>query len=165
MITVLTQGDVYFSDNREYLEYGLQQGNLRFQGPPIHLSNKFDFSDKKRLYDFTRSANAKVRDNMVRFLVNTLGQPGLEAPLRAAFDSLYNYWKYKHGIWFESLTMLIFVYNQREQFGAKVTFSSKAFKLGFEQYAVATALVCERFTYFQPWVDLSTQMAQLQLNW
>ena len=163
MVTVLTQGDVCFSDNEEYLKYGLLQGNLWFQGPLIRLSSTFVYN-KRRLYDFTRSAKAEVRDRMATFLVDRLGQPGLEAPLRAAFDSLYNYLKYRYGTRSESLTMLIFVYNQGEKFGAKVTFSSNVFEWPPEQYAVATTLVCERFTYFQPWVDLSTQMGQLHLN-
>ena len=169
MVTVLTQGDFCFSDNEEYLKYGLQQGNLSwFQGPPIHLSRTFHFYNKRCLYDFTRSANAVVREKMASFLVNRLRQPQLQAPLRAAFNSLYNYWKYKNGPWSEWLTMLIFVRNQGGQFGAKVTFSSNAFKSAPKHYAVATELVCERFTYFQPQQPqdvLSTQMGQLQLNW
>ena len=164
MVTVLTQGEFCFSYNLEYLENRLQQGNLWFQGSPTHLSTTFDFGNKRGLYDFTRSAKALVRDNMTSFLVNELGQPELQAPLHVAFNSLYNYWEYKSGKTYESLSMLIFVYNQGGQFVAKVIFNSNAFLSAPNQYTVAVTLVCQRFTHFQLRDVLSTQMGQLHLS-
>ena len=165
MVTVLTQGDFRFTDNREHLENGLQQGNLWFQGSLIHLSRMFYFDNKRCLYDFTRSAKAFVRDNMTSFLVNELGQPELQVPLHAAFNSLYDSWKYKLGTTYESLSMLIFVYNEGGQFVAKVTFNSNTFISAPNQYAVAATIVCQRYTYFQLRDVLSIQMGQLQLQW
>lgn len=162
MVSVLTQDDFRFSNNLEYLKNGLEQGHLCFQGSPIHYSPMYYFN-KSRLYDFTRSAKAFVRDKMASFLVDELGQTQLKAPLRAAFDSLYNYWKYHSGIRYESLLILIFVYNQDEKFVARVTFNSNTFLSAPDQYAVAISLVCQRFTYFQVRDVLSTQLGQLRL--
>lgn len=163
MVTVLPQGDLRFSNNLDYLRNGLQQGHLCFQGSPIHHSPMYYFGKKRRLYDFTRSARAFIKDEMASFLVNSLGQPQLRAPLRAAFNSLYDYWKYHSGVRCESLSMLIFVYNQGGQFVAHVTFNSNVFLSAPNQYAVAVTLVCQRYTYFQLRDVLSGQMSQLQL--
>lgn len=165
MVTVLPQGDFRFNNNLEYLRNGLQQGHLCFQGSLIHHSPMYYFNKKRRLYDFTRSANAFIRDQMASFLVNSLGQPQLQEPLRTAFNSLYDYWKYHSGVRCESLSMLIFVYNQGGQYVAHVTFNSNTFKSAHNQYAVAVTLDCQRFTYFQLRDVLSVQMSQLQLWW
>ena len=97
MVTVLLQDDFRFNNNLEYLRNGLQKGHLCFQGPLIHHSPLYYFNNKRRLYDFTRSAKASIRKEMASFLVNSLGQPLLQEPLRAAFNSLYDYWKYHSG--------------------------------------------------------------------
>ena len=168
MEEVLTEGDFRFNDNLKYLKNGLIQGTLCRQGFQVYETS-FYF-DKKRLYDFTRSAKALIREAMTTHLVKELGQPELQAPLRAAFNSPYNYWNYKLGTTDESLRMLIFVCNYGGQFVADVIFKSKAFLpnpyyTDHTQYAVAVTLVCHRYTYFQPWDDLSTEMGQLQLKW
>lgn len=165
MEDVVTEGDSRFNDNLKYLENGLIQGTLCCQGCQVYETS-FSF-DKKRLYDFTRSAKALIREAMTTRLVKELGQPELQAPLRAAFNSPYDYWNYKLGTKDESLRMLIFVGNHGREFVADVIFKSKAFLPSFylDQYAVAVTLVCHRYTYFQPWDDLSTEMGQLQLKW
>ena len=163
MVSVLLQDDFRFNNNLEYLRNGLQKGHLCFQGPLIHHSPLYYFNNKRRLYDFTRSAKASIRKEMASFLVNSLGQPLLQEPLRAAFNSLYDYWKYHSGVKCESLSMLIFVYNQGGQFVAHVTCNSNTFKSAPNQYAVAVTLDCQRYTYFQLRDVLSVQMSQLQL--
>ena len=164
MVIVLLQDDFRFSNNQEYLRNGLLQGHLRFQGSHIHHPPLFYFNNKRRLYDFTRSAKAAIRKEMVSFLVNSLGQPQLQEHLRAPFNSLYDYWKYRSGVRCESLSMLIFVYNQGGQFVAHVNFNSNVFLSAPNQYAVAVTLVCHRYSYFQLRDVLSVQMSQLQLR-
>ena len=125
MVTILRDSDFRFSENLKYLERGLQQGSLCFQGFKVH-QDSFIFH-KKRLWDFTRTAKASIREAMTTFLVKELGRPEfsweLQRHLRAAFDSPYDYWNYKSGTTDESLRMLIFVYNHGEQFVADVTLS------------------------------------------
>lgn len=165
MVEVITEGDFRFGDNLKYLQNGLIQGTLWCQGFQVYPES-FSF-DKTHLYHFTRSARRVIRDAMTTRLVQELGQPELQAPLRAAFNSPYNYWNYKLGTTDESLRLLIFVCNHGGQFVADVTFKSKAFLPApyLTQYAVAVTLVCHRYTYFPPRDVLSTQMGQLQLKW
>ena len=166
MITVLTESDFRFSDNLKYLESGLQQGSLCFQGFKVHQES-FIFKTTL-LWHFTRSARAKIREAMTTFLVKELGRPEfsceLQEHLRAAFNTPYNYWNYKSGTTDESLRMMIFVYNHGEQFVADVTFNTNTFISAPGQYVVAVTLVYHRFTYFQLQHVLNIKMRQLQLN-
>lgn len=166
MVTVLTESDFRFSDNLKYLESGLKQGSLCFQGFKVHQAS-FIF-EKKRLWDFTRTARTFINKTMTTFLVNELGRPEfsreLQAHLRAAFNNPYNYWNYKLGTTDESLRMLIFVYNHGEQFVADVTFNTNTFISAPGQYVVAVTLVYHRFTYFQLQHVLNIKMGQLQLH-
>lgn len=85
MVVVLTEGDFRFGDNLKYLQNGLIQGTLWCQGFQVY-TDSFSF-DKKHLYHFTRSARCVIREAMTTRLMQELGEPELQVPLRAAFNS------------------------------------------------------------------------------
>ena len=103
---------VHPSDNDSFLYYEnlavvstrLRENENEFRvGDPVDHSEQFTFNTN-RVYDFTRSAKATIRDYMTPYLLNVL-VPGKDAvpeiveeigeQLRAAFGFLYNYESYK----------------------------------------------------------------------
>ena len=95
--TLLTsiQDDFGYYMNLAFLQRGLQEGHIHFQGMVNDYAPAAEvFNDKNRLYDFTRSAQSYIRENMTTYLSTVL--PGLAmadlAQIRGAFDCLFNYY-------------------------------------------------------------------------
>ena len=157
-ITILTsiQDDFGYYNNLAFLQRGLQEGGIQFQGGVNnHVPNAFVFDKKGRLYDFTRSAQSDVREDMTTCLSRVL--PGLTpadlGQIRGAFDCLFNYYLYKGFLdqvgqqRAESMKMLIF--NAAQQYVAHVYFNVTSRKTGPVQFTVTAALTCQRYRYFQ----------------
>ena len=112
-------------------------------------------TEKRCIYDFTRSAKAEVRENMTTHLCDIL-PPGLRQrdrqSIREAFDCLFDYHTYKGYLervrqqQREALQMLVFHHNQK--YVAHVQFKSTTVKDGADRYTVNATLTCQRFTYF-----------------
>ena len=160
-ITVLTsiQDNVDYHNNRRYLEKALKEDLVKFDdNKGVNEPETFVFDNKKRVYDFTRSAKAEIRDDMTKYLKRVL--PGLSSrgldKIRGAFDCLFNYHdEYKeslkevNGKRSESMKMLVF--NKRGEdndYVAHVKFNSTSRRTKAKQYTVDVALSYECFTYF-----------------
>ena len=157
-ITILTsiQDDFGYYNNLAFLQRGLLEGRIQFQGfVHNYTPNAIVYDDKDRLYDFTRSARRDIREDMTTNLSGVL--PGLTmadlAQIRGAFDCLFNYYSYKGFLdqvgqqRAESMKMLIF--NAAQQYVAHVYFNVTSRKTGPLQFTVtAASLTCQRYTYF-----------------
>lgn len=141
-----------FYDNLYYLKNGLSDEDIHFQGHVLsYTPDTFVYDDKWRTYDFTRSANADVRDDMASVLREWLsGLP--KAQSREAFDYLFDYHNYKEYLKkvgnqrAESMSMLIFKW---PWYVALVKFNSVTRRNCFHQYTVDATLTCQRFSYFE----------------
>lgn len=74
-IRILTsiQDDFGYYNNLAYLQIGLQQGSIQFQGAVSNYTPKEIVIDNKgRIYDFTRSACRTVREDMTTYLGGVL---------------------------------------------------------------------------------------------
>ena len=159
-ITILTsiQDDFGYYNNLAFLQRGLQEGRIQFQdGVNNYTPNAIVFDKKGRLYDFTRSAQYDIREDMTIYLSGVL--PGLTmadlAQIRGAFDCLFNYYSYKRFLdqvgqqRAESMKMLIFTGNNAAQnYVAHVYFNVTSHKTGPQQFTVTAALTCQRYTNF-----------------
>lgn len=155
-IQILTsrQDTFHYYDNLAYLRRALNEGDVAFQGQVSNWNPTIGFANTARVYDFTRKAGSKVRDDMTTNLSNVL--PGLQAEdpakIRAAFDCVFNYYEYKGFLDHvnqqrpQSIAMLIF--NQAEQYVAHVYFNSTSVRSGLQQFDVNVAMTCQRYTYF-----------------
>lgn len=155
-IDILTSfQDAYgYFNNLAYLQSALTKGDVVFQGPVNNHAPVIPFDNTARVYDFTRRAGSKVREDMTTYLNNVL--PGLQMEdlqrVRAAFDCLFNYYEYKGNLKIvtqqkaESISMLIF--NHAQQYVAHVYFNSTSVKTQIQQFHVNVALTCQRYTYF-----------------
>ena len=158
-ITILTsiQDDFGYYNNLAFLQRGLREERIQFQGfVNDYTPNAIVYDDKGRLYDFTRSAQRDIREDMTTNLSGVL--PGLTpadlGQIRGAFDCLFNYYSYKGFLDHvgqqraESMKMLIF--NAAQQYVAHVYFNVISRKTGSLQFTVtAASLTCQRYTYFQ----------------
>lgn len=141
-----------FYDNLYYLKNGLSDEDIYFQGHVLsYTPDTFVYDDKWRTYDFTRSANADVRDDMASVLREWLwGLP--KAQSREAFDYLFDYHNYKEYLKevgnqrAESMSMLIFKW---PWYVALVKFNSVTRRNWFHQYTVDATLTCQCFSYFE----------------
>jgi len=141
--------------NRAYLEQGLADDHLRFDGGVFnHSPSTFEFRTQ-RIYDFTRSAKAKVRDDMAYALHNWLRELPVERCLEA-FDWLFDHHYYKEYLTDvglqkrESMKLLISVnLNQRKRYVAHVQFSCVSKRNETSIYTVNATLTCQRYTYFK----------------
>lgn len=146
-----------FYDNLYYLKNGLSNEDIHFQGNVLsHTPNTFVYNNKRRVYDFTRTAQAEVRDHMAGVLCLWLSRLP-NARSREAFDYLFDYRHYKDYLEVvgnqraESMNMLIF----KEPLGvergyvALVKFNSVTRRNGDLQYTVNATLTCQRFSYFE----------------
>ena len=157
-ITILSsiQNNLDYYNNRAYLECALQKGVVQFLDPPYICTFEKVFINKTRLYDFTRSAKATIRDEMVTHLIYAL--PGVSIAgdiqmIRAALNScFFNYQEYKEYFYqgspqlFESMEMLVF--NAVQQYVALVRVACTSCLTGPAEYTVFATLTCQRFTYF-----------------
>ena len=160
--------------NRAYLEQGLADDHLRFDGGVFnHSPSAFEFRSRS-IYDFTRSAKAKVRDDIGGALHNWLPQLPVERCLEA-FDWLFDYHYYKDYLTDvgrqkrESMNMLISVnLNQRKRYVAHVQFSCVSKRNETSIYTVNATLTCQRYTYFKlreaDLGDVIKALQNLQLN-
>ena len=157
-IRILTsiQDDFGYYNNLAFLQRGLEEGRIQFQDVVNNYTpNAIVFEQKGRLYDFTRSAQYDIREDMTTYLSGVL--PGLTmadlAQIRGAFDCLFNYYLYKGFLdqvgqqRAESMKMLIF--NAAQQYVAHVYFNVTSRKTAPLQFTVTAALTCQRYTYFQ----------------
>ena len=141
-----------FYDNLNYLMNGLSNGQIHFQGNVLsYTPNTFVYDNKRRLYDFTRSAKADVRNRMASILCSWL--PMLpNAQSREAFAYLFNYLHYKEYLKglgnqrAESMYMLIF--NKPHGYVALVQFNIVTRRNGLHLYAVNATLTGQLFSYF-----------------
>ena len=141
-----------------YLQSALKIGFVRFLNQDrgkvhSHMPPPFVFNTI-RVYDFVRSARARIRNNMSTYLNAVL--PGLQLgncpKIWALFERLFNYYEYKE--YFnqsnqqkpQTTEMLIF--NHVERYVAYVWFSSTSFRTWPQQYTVTVTLTCKRYTYF-----------------
>ena len=139
---------------------GLQNDEVAFTGVVNNYAPEAFVFNKGRIFDFTRSAKATIRDKMTAHLLQPDVLPGLEVgdheTIKEPFDCLFNYQGYKtrleqaNSTRDESMKMLIFNDangNQAKQYVAHVTFSCDSHRAS-QQYTVYPALTCQRFTYF-----------------
>ena len=95
-----------------------QQKKVVTQQGEKHLqTQKFDYN-KARIYDFTRTARAEIRDDAVGFLCKEGALPGLQEEgrewIKEIFNGFFNYLTYKKQLKqvgcdvSESMSMLIF---------------------------------------------------------
>ena len=158
-IEILTsiQDDFDYYDNLGYLRKALENGEVQFQGfVNNHAPDQFVFENKRRIYDFTRTAKAKIRDNMTTFLTRNAVLQGIQqrehSKIRGAFDGLFNYYGYEESLKrvnlhrHESMRMLIF--NQAQGYVAHVVFSSTSRRTALNTYTVNATLTCQRFSFF-----------------
>ena len=155
-ITILssTQNNLDYYNNRAYLESALLAGHVQFLEEPYIRTPEINFSDKARLYDFTRSARATVREQMVNYL--SIALPALTVGdvqlIRGALNCFFNYQEYKECFnqgspqRFESMEMLVF--NAVQQYVALVKIACNSCLTGPAEYTVFATLTCQRFTYF-----------------
>ena len=143
-----------YSKNRNFLTNGLQGNIIHFQDFNYYLHPAVVYN-KRRLYDFTRTAKAQVRENMTAYLCSVL--PGLtrqdKENIRVVFDCLFGYYGYKGnldvlGQQHESLEMLVF--DRNKQYVAHVQFNNTTVISDVHQFTVCPILTCHRYTYFEP---------------
>ena len=129
-------------------------------GDPVDHSEQFTFNTN-RVYDFTRSAKATIRDYMTPYLLNVLVPDAVPEiveeigeQLRAAFDFLYNNNSYKgslsaaHQTKNEYLNMLMFINREGTRLLAHVTFHSISRLAAPGNFTVDAELKTRRFQYF-----------------
>ena len=147
--------------NLSYIRKALQNNEVAFVGVVNNYAPEAFVFNKACIYDFTRSAKAKIRDKMAAHLFQSIVLPGLKeaeghARIKEPFDSLFNYEGYRTRLKqansnrAESMRMLIFNDangNQAKHYVAHVTFSCDSHRAS-QQYTVYTTLTCQRFTYF-----------------
>jgi len=147
------QDALCYYDNLAFLRRALNERKVVFQGQVNNWNPAITFANTARVYDFTRKAGSRVREDMTTNLSNVL--PGLQmdrGKIRAAFDCLFNYFEYKGFLDHvyqqraESIAMLIF--NQAEQYVVHVNFNSTSVRSGLRQFDVHVAMTCQRYTYF-----------------
>jgi len=157
-IQILTSfQDAYgYFNNLAYLQSALNTDAVAFKGPVNNYAPVIVFDNTARVYDFTRKAGSRVREDMTTYLNNVKVPPGLQMgdvqKIRAAFDCLFNYYEYKGNLEIvtqkksRSISMLIF--NHAQQYVAHVYFNSTSVRTGPQQFDVNVALTCQRYTYF-----------------
>ena len=151
--------------NLSYIMKGLQNDEVAFIGVVNNYAPEAIVFNRARIFDFTRTAKAIIRDKMTTHLLQPDVLPGLEVgfheTIKEPFDCLFNYQGYKTRLEQanskrdESMKMLIFNDangNKAKQYVAHVTFSCNSHRAS-QQYTVYTTLTCQRYTYFPLQVD------------
>ena len=141
-----------YYDNLAYLRNGLSNDEIQFQGYVVnHAPPAFVFNSG-RVFDFVRSARAKVRKNMAEFLCRLLSRLPKEE-CNDALDCLFQYYHYRDSLTVgtekrESMTMLIFD-NETRGYVAHVQFSCVSRQIDQTTFTVNATLTCQRFSYFE----------------
>ena len=145
-----------YYNNLAFLRNELQNEIIHFQGFVNSVELTFPVT-AGRIYDFTRTAKAQVREDMTTYLCGHTVLPGLQQQdrqsIREAFDCLFDYHTYKGHLDMvrqqrrESLNMLVFDHNQG--YVAHVQFNSTTKREAADHYTVNATLTCLRFTYFE----------------
>ena len=147
--------------NLIYIMKGLQKDEVKFIGEVDNYAPTAFVFNKARVYDFTCTAKATIRDKMTTHLLHPDVLPGLKEVegherIKEPFDCLFNYQGYKtrleqaNSTRDESVKMLIFNDangNKAKQYVAHVTFSCNSHRAN-HQYTVYATLTCQRFSYF-----------------
>lgn len=165
MVTIITsvEDDFAYYNNLGYLRNGLANGNIAFQGNVNVFQPAAYVFHSSHTYHFTRTAKAKVREEMVAYLSDGVLINGvLQLPLlgfqqvdrtklRGAFDRLFEFYRYKNDLTMlgqqraESMQILVF---NNQQYVAHITFSSTTTRNLPNQFTVNANLTCQRFSYF-----------------
>lgn len=157
IVSSVREPTIQFYDNLFYLRNGLSNGEIQFKGYVHNYSpDAFVFNNKRRIYDFTRSAHATVRNDMTNYLCGLL-QELPEEQCCEAFDYLFDYRHYKEYLTqvgdqkAESMKLLIFRHPDEVKKGyvAHVHFSSVARRETQTQFTVNATLTCQRYSYFE----------------
>ena len=152
-----------YNFNLGYLRRALEKDEVRGEGKPDKLEKEFVFNDEARIYDFTRTAQATVREDIVSFLSHIDVLPGLQEEgredIKQIFGCFFKYQKYKNHLQqngdrrVESMSMLIFNDGNGEKdqprYVAHVSFESISRRTDDKQFKVDVTLSCQRFTYFE----------------
>ena len=164
-IEILTSAEdnICYFYNLGYLNNAVRRGDVQEEAGPFNYNEEFVFDGEARIYDFTRTAKAKVQKKIFEILSRQNVLPGLQRNVQEEIEGMFgcylNYEKYKQkfkqigGRREESMSMLIF--NNRNGEGnqppyvAHVTFESISRRTGDQQFKVDVTLVCQRVTYFQ----------------
>lgn len=157
IVSSVRESTFQFHHNLYYLKNGLSNGEIHFQGVlQYYEPAAFVYDNKRRVYDFTRTAQADVRDDMARRLRDWL--PGLQnAQSREFFDYLFDYHHYMEYLKevgnqrAESMHLLIFREPDDENQGyvALVKFNCTSKRHSNIKYTVNATLTCELFSYFE----------------
>ena len=151
------EDDSGYREYRDYLKNGIKKGFIYIQESVKYTPKGFVFNSK-RIYDFTRSAKATVRDKMVDYLDDDDVLPGLQKEdrknqLQEAFDCLFNYSSYKEYLSEvrqqrdESVKMFVFD-DQDKEYIAHIKFSSTTTRDAFDQFTVYAKLKRKRYIRF-----------------
>ena len=159
-VVASTFDDYPYYWNLSYLRRALQNDEVAFIGVVNNYAPEEFVINKGRVYDFTRTAKAAIRDKMTTHLLQPNVLPELEVgdheTIKEPFDCLFNYLGYKTRLEqanskrAESMRMLIFNDangNQAKQYVAHVTLSCNSHREN-QQYTVYATLTCQRYTYF-----------------
>ena len=157
IVSSVRESTFQFHHNLYYLKNGLSNGEIHFQGVlQYYEPAAFVYDNKKRVYDFTRTAQADVRDDMARRLRDWL--PGLQmAQSREFFDYLFDYHHYMEYLKevgnqrAKSMHLLIFREpdDVNQGYVALVKFNCTSKRRSNILYTVNAALTCELFSYFE----------------
>ena len=124
----------------------------------IHIlePEPFVFDNKARVYDFTRTAKATIREAMVSYLIGVLPNGVNPRLIQQEFDRLFCYQGYKGRLkdvgqeWSEWLCMQIPVFDNSEalQCAAHVYFRSISLRTGPQKFTVLVqvAVITQNFT-------------------
>ena len=157
IVTSVREPIIQYYDNLFNLRNGLSNGEIHFEGNVHNYSpDAFVFDNKRRIFDFTRSAHDTVRNDMTNSLCGVLQELPREQCVEA-FDYLFDYHHYKECLAqvgnqkAESMNLLIFRQPDEVNDGyvAHVQFSSVARQETQIQYTVNATLTCQRYSYFE----------------
>ena len=141
----------------------MKNGDLSREGQPHDHKKEFVFDDKARIYDFTRTAQATVPEDIVCFLSQPDVLPGLQEEgkeeTKQIFGCLFNYLKYKNHLQRisdrQDASMSMLIFNDRNGEGDQppyvvhVSFDSVSRRTADRQFTVNVTLSCQRLTYFE----------------
>ena len=164
VIKILTSVDDNFGYhyNMGYLRRAVDSKEVSKEAPDFNHKEEFNYDNKARIYDFTRTARKEIRTHVTKVLSDPGALPGLEKEdkdeIQEIFDCLFCHQKYKNSLQQlgaerqESINMLIFKDGngnpKQDKYVAHVAFVIKSRKTSDKQFKVDITLSCRRLTYF-----------------